>query len=182
MIIKLFEETISDTEEYLTSAGLVKSLNKKNNLECCNEVVDRCKKRFGDNLVPPEVVEVQACKVTNKDYNILESVYYVVKYNNKYYDYCADEYFSDYVQVTVLPVVQPALEIANEDKLVALIHPNTSTVKDYVLVRILDAAPEEEEHEEEPDEDNLSNIDTEDSSDDIDLDNIDWSEVFNTEL
>ena len=128
MIVRLYEENVLDINKYLRSDELVRSLDKTDPYSCCQDVVSRCKTRFR-GLMMPEVWRVQVCKILdNKAYDVINPDYYVVKFNNTFYDYCAKELYSDVFVIYSVPVIQQVLNAPE------LIHSIVSSVKDYVLI------------------------------------------------
>jgi hypothetical protein len=124
----LKESTSTEITNYLKSNGLIDMLDTSDSKACCEKVVSLCKELF-ENIVLPEIVSVQVLKVTDdKSYDVVENGYYVVKYNGKFFDYCASDYFSDIFDVYAIPVIQPVLNTPR------LIHSTVSTVKSYVLI------------------------------------------------
>jgi len=141
MIIRLLEENILDINKYLRSSELVDSLDTKNPYECCTDIVDRCKSRF-KGLMMPEVCKVQVCKVSdNKSYDIINPDYYVVRFNNTFYDYCAKEFYSDVFVIFSIPVLQRVLTVPE------LINSTVSSVKNYVLILNNDSSSDSEDED-----------------------------------
>lgn len=125
--VKLNESTSADITNFLQSDEIFRLIDTSDCFSACQSIVDLCDDMF-ENIVLPEVKRVQVVKVDKDYYNVVDSNYYVIKYNNKFYDYCAADYFSDLFKINEVPVIQPVLSTFN------LIHSTVSTVKNYVLI------------------------------------------------
>ena len=124
----LRESTSNDIVAFLKSNNLIDRLDTSDSKKCCEEVVSICDELF-ENIVLPQIVTVQVLKVIdNNSFDVVESGYSVIKYNNKFFDYCARDYFSDVFDIYSLPVIQPVLNSPR------LIHSTISTVKGYVMI------------------------------------------------
>ena len=130
MVIR--ESTSFEISSFLKSDDLFDAIEflTKDCYETCLEVYDICQEKF-ENITLPKITRVQVLKISDTDYDILDSDYYVIEYNNKFYDYCAYKYFEDIFNISEynMPIIQPILSSPN------LIHSTVSTLKNYVLIK-----------------------------------------------
>lgn len=131
--MRIRESTSVEISTYLKSVDLYNKIKDltDDSYDACREVFNICSDLF-QNIVLPKIVRVQIINLgEDTEYDILESDYYVIEYNGRFYDYCAYTYFKNLGLFNIseydMPVIQPILTVPS------LIHSTVSTIKNYVI-------------------------------------------------